>query len=206
MKTKISLRFAMMLGLAVLILLTAATPLPGRGVSFATTDPGDLVRLTVENRTTGYIYMWLRGPEFYYMVIKPESTAVFTVERGTYTQTVRACGDTASKTIKINTHTRQVMPMCGANAKNLTQSGGAIYDLSELIKIVKVTIDNEATTNLMVILTGPATYVFTVMEDDENDYTIAKGKYQVKYWACGKSATRTWHANADSKLKLECPK
>lgn len=206
MKTKTSLRFMMLVGLAVVILLSAAAPLPGRGLSFATSEPADLVRLTVENRTTGYMYMWLKGPQFYYLVIKPESTAVFTVEPGTYTQTVRACGDSASKSITIDTHTRQIMPVCGANAKNATETGSAVYDLSNLIKIVRVTIDNESETNLVAILTGPATYVFTVLEKKENVYTIAKGKYQVQYWACGKYATRTWTAYSDAKLKLECPK
>jgi Domain of unknown function (DUF6759) len=195
----------MLLGLASIILLTAAVPLPGRGVSFATTEPVDLVRLTVENRTTGYMYMWLKGPQFYYFVIKPESTAYFTIEPGSYYQTVRACGDTASKSINITTHTRQIMPMCGANAKNATSGGGAVYDLSKLIKIVRVTVVNESDTNLVTILTGPATYVFTVYEGDENVYTIAKGKYHVQYWACGKYATRTWNAYSDAKLKLDCP-
>jgi hypothetical protein len=195
-----------MLGLAVIILLTGAAPLPGRGVHFATTAPTDLVRFTVENRTTGTMYMWLKGPIPYYFVIKPESVAVYTIERGTYYQTVRACGDTASKSITITTHTRQIMPVCGANAKNATATGAAVYDLSDLIKIVRVTVDNESDTNLVAILTGPATYVFTVYENKENVYTIAKGKYQVRYWACGDYATRTWTAYADARLKLECPK
>ena len=206
MKVKFSLRFAMLLGLASIILLTAAVPFPGRGVSFATTEPVDLVRLTVENRTTGYMYMWLKGPQSYYFVIKPESTSHFTIEPGSYRQQVRVCGDTASKSVVIKTHTRMIMPMCGTNAKNATSGGGAVYDLSNLIKIVRVTVDNESDTNLFTILTGPATYVFTVNEDDENVYTIAKGKYQVRYWACGESATKTWKAYADAKLKLDCPK
>jgi hypothetical protein len=206
MKLKTSLRFMVMLGLASIILLTAAVPLPGRGVSSATLESEKLVRLTIENRTTGYMYMWLSGPQFYYFVIKPESTSYFTIEPGTYRQTVKACGDTASKSVSIKTHTRMIMPICGANANNAVQTGAAVYDLSDLIKIVKVTIVNESKTNLVAILTGPATYVFTVYEDDENVYTIAKGKYQVRYWACGEYATRTWTAYSDAKLKLECPK
>ena len=206
MNVKTSLRFALLLGLASIILLTAAVPFPGRGVSFATAEPEDLVRLTVENRTTNYMYMWLSGPQFYYFVIKPESTSYFTIESGSYRQTVRACGDTASKSVVIKTHTRMIMPMCGANAKNATGTGAAVYDLSTLIKIVRVTVVNESDTNLVAILTGPATYVFTVYEDDENVYTIAKGKYQVRYWACGEYATRTWTAYSDARLKLECPK
>lgn len=206
MKAKTSLRYVLVLSLASIILLTAAVPFPGRGVSAATLDPEKLVRLTVENRTTSYMYMWLTGPQFYYFVLKPESTAYFTVEPGNYRQTVKACGDTASKSVSIKTHTRMIMPICGANANNATGTGAAVYDLSDLIKIVRVTIDNESETNLVAILTGPATYVFTVYEDDANVYTIAKGKYQVRYWACGEYATRTWTAYADAKLKLECPK
>jgi hypothetical protein len=205
MKMKTSLRFVMLLGLASIILLTAAVPFPGKGVSFATIDPADLVRLTVENRTTNYMYMWLNGPQVYYFVIKPESTAYFTIEPGSYRQTVRACGDTASKSVVIKTHTRMIMPMCGANAKNATETGSAVYDLSNLIKIVRVTVVNESTTNLFTILTGPATYVFTIYKDNKNIYTIAKGKYQVRYWACGEYATKTWTAYADAKLKLDCP-
>lgn len=206
MKVKTSLRFVLVLSLASIILLTAAVPFPGRGVTAATLEPEKLVRLTVENRTTGTMYMWLAGPQSYYFVVKPESTSHLTIEPGSYRQTVRVCGDTASKSVEIKTHTRMIMPMCGANAKNATETGAAVYDLSNLIKIVRVTIVNESTTNLFTILTGPATYVFTVSEDDENVYTIAQGKYQVKYWACGEYATRTWTAYSDAKLKLECPK
>lgn len=205
MKASFSLRLAVLAGMLILTLLTAAVPFPGRDASLATDAQGDLIRLTVVNRSSGFVYLWLKGPAFYYMSIKPETTGTFTIERGEYEKSVWACGDRVTDTESFTSHTLMIMPVCGGSAvKGVPETG--VVDLSDMIRIVRVTIVNDAPTRLFTILTGPATYVFTFNVDEEQVYTIAKGTYKVQYWACGKYATKTWHAYDDSELKLKCPK
>ena len=74
------------------------------------------------------------------------------------------------------------------------------------IKIVKVTVKNEAESKALAILTGPSTYVFSLNKDVSKDYTIAKGDYEVQYFACGKYGVKEFSAYYNGVLKLKCPK
>lgn len=191
--------------LSILILSFALAPMQSRAVFAATGEKTGPVGLTVENRSSGYVYLWLEGPSFYYLVVKPGETKVYTVMRGEYFQTVRACGDTASSIVDVSKQTRMIMPVCGANAK---QAGTSPYvvDLSKVIKIVKVTVKNEADTRMLAILTGPSTYVFTLNKGESRDYTIAKGEYTVQYFACGWYGYKNFTAYHGSSLEISCPR
>ena len=83
---------------------------------------------------------------------------------------------------------------------------GKKLDLSSLIKIVPVTIENTFDTHVYVIFTGASTYVFSIDKGKKNDYTIARGTYTVKYWACGAYVTRPFEADKNSSLVLTCGK
>jgi hypothetical protein len=96
------------------------------------------------------------------------------------------------------------MPVCGGRATSETNAAGT-FDISSEIKIVKVSIENEASTRALVIMTGPTTYVFTFEEDEEKDYTIAKGDYQVQTFACGRVGLRNFSAFKGKTLVLDCP-
>ncbi|HLE15879.1 MAG TPA: hypothetical protein VI776_14110 [Anaerolineales bacterium] len=206
MKENLSWRTLLIVGISAVLLLTAAAPYPGRPGGASIVGKSDLVRLTVDNRTNGTIYVTLEGLAFYYMVIGPGDIEEFTVLRGTYDQWVTACADTAKEEdVEITKTTRMIMPICGANANQAERSGSAI-DLSDLIKIVDITIENDSGTNLLAILTGPATYVFTFKKGEEKDYTVARGSYSVQYYACGRSATRSFHADKGKVLELKCPR
>jgi hypothetical protein len=98
-----------------------------------------------------------------------------------------------------------IMPVCGGHAGQAATSP-YVVDLSEIIKIVKVTVENDSETRLLAILTGPATYVFLIDEGDSKDYTIAKGDYSVQYYACGTVGYKDYYAYHGSKLSLSCPK
>lgn len=193
-----------LIGILAILVVSAAMPLPPSYLKAPAAAPSDVVRLTVINKSSGPIYMWLNGPTFYYFVVGADDEAAYTIERGVYAQSVLACGDYATQTVDLTKQTTMIMPVCGGNA-NAAAAGGAM-DLSKLIKIVRVTVQNDASTQLLAILTGPATYVFLLDVDESNVYTIARGDYTVQYWACGRYAVKDWSAYSGSQLKLSCPK
>jgi hypothetical protein len=140
----------------------------------------------------------------YYFEVKADETELFAVARGEYSYKFRACGDTVSGTLDVTTQRKLVMPVCGGRATSETNAAGT-FDISSEIKIVKVSIENEASTRALVIMTGPTTYVFTFEEDEEKDYTIAKGDYQVQTFACGRVGLRNFSAFKGKTLVLDCP-
>ena len=107
--------------------------------------------------------------------------------------------------IDLTKHTKLIMPVCGANTRQLPNSPHVI-DITNTLKIVKVTLKNEAESNVLAILTGPSTYVFSLDKEASKDYTIAKGDYKVQYYACGKYGVREFSAFHNGILKLKCPK
>ena len=202
---KRSLRGLILANILILVLMSAAVPLPN-SVSFASTsEKSDLVALKVENDSTSYAYLWLDGPSFYYFVVKPGETKTFTVMRGEYFKDVSYCGARDSSIIDITKQTRLIMPVCGANTRQLSSSPH-IVNITNTIKIVKVTVTNDSESRVLAILTGPSTYVFSLDKDVSKDYTIAKGDYEVQYFACGRYGVREFSAYYKSVLKIKCPK
>ena len=193
--------FACML---VIIFTSAAIPLPNASNNATSAGKSDVVGLKVVNNSSGYVYLWLNGPTFYYFAVKPEETKTFTVMRDEYSLDVSYCGARSSSIADLTVQTALIMPVCGGRATQAAKSPHVV-DVTETIKIVPVTVINEANTKVLAILTGPSTYVFSLQKDEEKDYTIAKGEYNVQYFACGKVGQRTFHANKGSNLKLTCP-
>ncbi len=202
---KRSLRGLIMANILILVLMSAAVPLPNSVSLASTSEKSDLVALKVENDSTSYAYLWLDGPSFYYLVVKPGETKTFTVMRGEYFKDVSYCGARASSIIDITKQTRLIMPVCGANTRQLSSSPH-IVNITNTIKIVKVTVTNDSESRVLAILTGPSTYVFSLDKDVSKDYTIAKGDYEVQYYACGKYGVREFSAYHNGVLKLKCPK
>jgi len=202
---KRSLRGVIMANILILVLMSAAVPLPNSVSLASTSEKSDLVALKVENDSTSYAYLWLNGPSFYYLVVKPGETKTFTVMRGEYFKDVSYCGARDSSIIDITKQTRLIMPVCGANTRQLSSSPH-IVNITNTIKIVKVTVTNDSESRVLAILTGPSTYVFSLDKDVSKDYTIAKGDYEVQYFACGKYGVREFSAYHNGVLKLKCPK
>ncbi|OGO64325.1 MAG: hypothetical protein A2Z45_11350 [Chloroflexi bacterium RBG_19FT_COMBO_55_16] len=190
-----------LLGVLASLLVTAAVPLPYQPFAFSSVGKSDLVRLTVDNQSTGSLYLWLDGPSFYYMVVKAKESEVFTVMRGKYQETVKACGDTVKTTLDMSTNQKLIMPKCGS--KSVTSG---VVDLGHLIKIIKISVENESSTKMIVVLEGPATYVFSFDKDQKKNYTVAKGDYKVTYYACGRTGTRNFSVYKGHDLILDCPK
>ncbi len=202
---KRSLRGLILANILILVLMSAAVPLPNSVSLASTSEKSDLVALKVENDSTSYAYLWLDGPSFYYLVVKPGETKTFTVMRGEYFKDVSYCGARDSSIIDITKQTRLIMPVCGANTRQLSSSPH-IVNITNTIKIVKVTVTNDSESRVLAILTGPSTYVFSLDKDVSKDYTIAKGDYEVQYFACGKYGVREFSAYHNGVLKLKCPK
>ena len=194
-----------LVNLLLLLLVTAAVPLPQSSSFTTNAEKSDLVALKVDNQSTSNAYLWLDGPSFYYLVVKPGESKTFTVMRGEYFKDVSYCGARDSSIIDLTKHTRLVMPVCGANSRQ-TPSSPHVVNITNTIKIVKVTLKNEAESKVLAILTGPSTYVFSLDKEASKDYTITKGDYEVQYYACGKYGVREFSAFHNGVLKFKCPK
>jgi len=205
MEKKRSMRIPIFISLIILVLLSAAIPLPNSAAIASANGKSDLVALKIQNDSSSTAYLWLDGPSFYYFVVKPEETKTFTVLRGEYFKDVSYCGARDSSIVDITIHTKLVMPVCGANSRQ-SPSSPHVVDITNTIKIVKVTLTNEADSRVLAILTGPSTYVFTLDKEASKDYTIAKGDYEVQYFACGAYSEKEWSAYYKGVLKFKCPK
>lgn len=205
MEKKRSMRIIIIMSLIILVFLTAAIPLPNSAAVAATNQKSDLVALKIQNDSSSTAYLWLDGPTFYYFVVKPGETRTYTVLRGEYFKDVSYCGARDSSIVDLSRHTKLLMPVCGANSRQ-SPSSPHVIDITNTIKIVKVTLTNEADSRVLAILTGPSTYVFTLDKDASKDYTIAKGDYEVQYFACGAYSEKEWSAYHKSVLKFKCPK
>lgn len=200
-----SMRILIVISLIIMVFLTAAVPLPNSTAVAATNQKSDLVALKIQNDSSSTAYIWLDGTSFYYFVVKPEETKTFTVLRGEYFKDVSYCGARDSSIIDLTRHTKLLMPVCGANSRQ-SPSSPHVVNITNTIKIVKVTLTNEADSRVLAILTGPSTYVFSLDKDATQDYTIAKGDYEVQYFACGSYSEKEWSAYHNSLLKFKCPK
>ncbi len=164
----------------------------------------DLIRLTINNRNTGPMYLRLSGPTFYYLSVEDETRTNFTIERGKYDYSLTACGATTTGSLDLSSNKILVMPVCGGNAGKSSQNPAKV-DLSTEHKLVRVSVENETSGRALVILTGPATYVFSLEKNKEYTYTVVRGEYDVQVYACGRYGTRTWTAQKNHKLIIECP-
>ncbi len=198
-------RYYLLISLMIFVFLTAGVQLPTSSNVASVNEKSDFVALKVVNDSTSTAYLWLDGPAFYYFVIKPDETRTFTVERGEYDKEVSYCGARESSTIDLTKQTRLLLPVCGANALNPPTSPHLV-NITNTLKIVKVTLTNELDSNVFSIFTGPSTYVFTFGRDESKDYTIAKGDYKIQYWACGKYGIREFSAYHNRVMKFKCPK
>lgn len=205
MITKRSKWYSILLGVVLLIVLTAAIPFArSENLGLQNTN-SDLVALKIQNDSSGYAYLWLQGPTFYYFAVRPGETMTYTIQRGEYFQDLSYCGATDSSIVDLSKHTKLVMPVCGANTRQ-SPASPHVVDVTNTLKIVKVSLKNEADSRVLAILTGPSTYVFSLDRDATSEYTIAKGDYEVQYFACGAYAEREWSAYHNGVLKFKCPK
>jgi hypothetical protein len=162
------------------------------------------VQLTIDNRATSGISLNLSGPYQYYMTVAAGSIQSYTINRGTYNYTIKGCGMTVKNKVELNQDTLLINPVCGGRVRTIPADRSKI-DLSNVIRVVPVTVESELTYKTFVILTGPSTYVFTLKPGQELDFTIGKGLYDVRYYACGVNVKHQFQAYKNATLKLYCP-
>ena len=181
-----------------LVLLVSALP----GAVFAKSEK---VRFTVNNKSDKVFSLWLTGPEYVYIVVEPESAETLTPLRGEYSFTMFSCGAYADGDLDLSNQKTMVVPECGSGGPKKTS--GSKLDASDVIKLVKITIENNASnSNMVVVMTGPGSFVFSLKTGKDQSYTIPRGVYDVTYYACNKVGTRGFSARANKILDLSCPK
>ncbi len=167
----------------------------------------DLVRFTFSNKSEKLASLRLYGDDgqFYYFLLRPGETKVYTPVRGEYKMSFFSCGQYVNKTLDLTKHTRLVVPPCGTRAYNDKKAPPDLVDGGEVIKLVRVKLVNDTERYMKVILEGPATYVFTFNKDQTKTYTISKGDYNYTVYGCGGSFTGTFYAHALMEFKFKCP-
>lgn len=193
-----NLRSLVLLGMLAAILVSAALPMATAQAQV------DQVRLRVDNRNSKQITIQLNGPAYYYFKIDGKEKATYAVNRGVYKYIMTGCGMRTSGSLDLSVNKTLVMPVCGGSASNQTRDPNRI-DLGKVLKVVNIKVENLTEGNSQIILTGPSTYVFVLKTDALKNYSVAKGEYDVKVYACGAVFSRKFTADKDAKLKISCP-
>ncbi len=166
----------------------------------------DLVGFTFTNNSKSLASLRLYGDGlFYYFLVHPGQTRYFTPERGVYDVSFFSCGLYVNKEFDLTKQTKLVVPACGTLAHQNKKTPAGVIDGGQVIKLVKVTFENETERYMKVILQGPATYVFTFNKDQDKTYTISKGDYTYTVYGCGGSFTGNLYAHHGKVKEFTCP-
>ena len=200
MKTLKMYKFVSFLILASMLLAAILTP---QQIASAKSD---LVGFTFTNNSDSLASLRLYGNgQFYYFLVFPGETKYFTPVRGVYDMTFFSCGLYVNKEFDLTKQTKLVVPSCGTKGYHNDQTPAGVVDGGQIIKLVKVTFENETDAYMKVILEGPATYVFTFNKDQDKTYTISKGHYTYKIYGCGGSFTGNLYAHHGKVKEFNCP-
>jgi hypothetical protein len=181
--------------LLVSVVLVAAVPMA----------QSELVSLAIDNQTHDYVTFRLEGPQFYYLMVQPYTSATFTIRRGDYTiQKFYSCGTFVNTTIDFTKKQTIIVPKCGDKAYNTPMEFNPYIDAGKLIKLVKVTFENPYDYTLLLILKGPAEYVFTIEGGNSESYTIAQGDYEVTQYGCAYLKNFNFYPYANKVKELSC--
>ena len=165
----------------------------------------ELVGFTFTNNSDRLASLRLYGNgQFYYFLLFPGESKYYTPVRGEYDMSFFSCGQYVNKEIDLTKKTTLVVPPCGTVAHNGKPPAGVI-DGGKVLKLVKVTLENETDNYMKVILEGPATYVFTFSKDQEKTYTISKGDYTYMLYGCGGSFSGDFYAYHNKVMTFKCP-
>jgi hypothetical protein len=165
----------------------------------------ELVGFTFVNKSDRLASLRLYGNgQFYYFLLFPGESKYYTPVRGEYDVTFYSCGQYVNKELDLTKKITLVVPQCGTVAHNGIPPAGVI-DGGKIIKLVKVTFENDTDRYMKVILEGPSTYVFTFNTDQEKTYTISKGDYDYTLYGCGGSFTGSFYAHHNKVMTFKCP-
>jgi len=158
-------------------------------------------RLTVVNHSSKTLKLWLSGPAIYRISVPTGQTKTYAVNRGVYKYTANACGVTAAGTLDMTINKTLVMPVCGGR---ISVNDPHTEDLGQVLKVVKVEVQNKSTGAATAVFKGPAVYMFTLAKGADKFYTMAKGSYKVTVYACGKTTKHNFTADKGKKFVIAC--
>lgn len=166
----------------------------------------ELVGFTFKNDSNRLASLRLYGNgQFYYFLVQPGQTKYYTPVRGEYDVTFFSCGQYVNRELDLTKQTKLVVPSCGTLAHHNDQTPAGVIDGGQVLRLVKVTFENETEGYMKVILEGPATYVFTFNNDQDKTYTISKGLYTYTVYGCGGSFTGNLYARHGKVKEIHCP-
>lgn len=172
----------------------------------ASSGEADLVSLMIQNDSKDYATLTLNGPQWYYLMVAPDTTTTYTIERGDYPeQTFYSCGDFVNTSIDFTKKQEIIVPKCGTQAFNTPEALNPAIDAGKLSKLVKVTFENPYDFNLLLILSGPSEYVLTIDARNSEDYTIVKGDYKITQYGCAETKVWNYYPFANKVKELSCP-
>jgi hypothetical protein len=164
-----------------------------------------LVGFTFINKSDRLASLRLYGNgQFYYFLLFPGESKYYTPVRGEYDVTFFSCGQYVNRELDLTKQYTLVVPPCGTVAYNKKPPAGVV-DGGKILKLVKVTFENETEGYMKVILQGPATYVFSFNKDQDKTYTISKGEYTYTLYGCRGSFNGSFYARHNKVMTFKCP-
>ena len=187
--------------LAFVVLLSAAPALA------APSQADNLVRFTIVNNAdrgiTVRLYAQDGSGRAYYIHVEASTTKTLTPVRGVYDYKLTSCGIMLFGVLDLTkASTTWVNPNCGfksgANSKETNTQ-----DVGQILKLVKVTLENETGAQLMIWLHGAFDYVFTIPVGGEKTVSIPRGFYTWGHFACnGIYQSGNLYAESPNKTKV----
>ncbi len=166
----------------------------------------ELVSLTIDNKSDDYVTFRLEGTAFYYLMVKANTTTTFTIKRGDYTQKFYSCGAYVETDLDLTKKQSIYVPPCGEKAFAVDKRSNNKVDGGQLIKLVKVTFENDTSHNLVLYLAGTSEYVFFIRSGEEVSYTISKTEYyEATQWGCPTVKHFNYYPYANKETTLTCP-
>jgi hypothetical protein len=196
MKKYLSIRTLFNIGIMLVFMFSALLP--------ATTSlaASAQARLTVVNRSSTTLKLWLSGPAIYRISVPSGQTKTYAVNRGEYKYTASACGIYATGKLDMSINKTLVMPICGGR---VPVNSPHTEDLGKVLKVVKIEVQNKSTGVATAVFKGPSVYMLTLQKGADNDYTFAKGDYKVTVYTCGTTYKRNFTAEKGKKFVIICP-
>lgn len=163
-----------------------------------------LIRLTIENKSDKQAYLKLTGPHHYYFVVGPNSKVVYTPLTGDYDYLLVACGVHYKEgEIAIKKNLTYTVAECGTNAYG--EDVGKGIDVNKELKIIPMTFTGKAFGTMVLVLTGPSTYVISLPKNVDKEVTIRKGWYTYKLYGCGRTEGGKFYADRGKHKTFYCP-
>ncbi len=165
-----------------------------------------LVDFTFVNQSNRIASLRLYGEDgtFYYFWLRPGESKYYTPVRQVYQMSFYSCGTYVNEPLDLTKKYTFVVPPCGTHAYGKNQPPKTL-DGGKILKLVAVTLVNDTGNYMKLILTGPATYVFTFGSGESKDYTIRYGEYTYTLYGCHGSFTDTFLARAHLVKEFKCP-